>query len=194
MSISELINGLHKNDTSVKKHLFETFYGKLYPIILRYAKSQEQANELFNVAFNNCLHKLQQQKHMQPQDLDNFFEQEMIKEAIQFIKSIRSEYYVASTVYANNKENKNYDLFESNVIIDFYSIDTDTLINALQQLVPSQRLIYNLHVIEGYSVEEAAQLLEASEQTVKSNLEKARFNLQKNIEKCMKQTKYEQSF
>lgn len=162
--------------------------------MLRYAKSHDQANELFNVAFNNCLQKLQHQKHMQLQDLENFFEIEIIKEAIQFIKNIRSEYYVASTVYANNKENKNYDLFESNVIIDFYSIDTDTLINALQQLVPSQRLIYNLHIIEGYGLEEAAQLLEASEQTVKSNLEKARFNLQKNIEKCMKQTKYEQSF
>ena len=194
MSITDIIPALHKNDASVKKYLFETYYGRLMAIVLRYSKSQAQANEIYNGAFNNCLHTLQQQKNNSQLDIGLFLEKEMIKECISFIKNIRSEYYVASTVYATNKDNKNYDLFEINELIDFYSIDNDILIKSLHLLVPSQRLVFNLHVIEGYSLEESAQLLEASEQTAKSNLEKARFNLQKNIEKCLKQTKYEQSF
>lgn len=194
MSITELIHGLHKNDRGVKKYLFETYYGKLFAIVLRYSKNQAQAGEIFNTAFENCLQKLSQQKNLQQDQLDAFLEKEMIRESIAYIKNIRSEYYVASTVYVTGKESKNYDLFDHTELIDFYAIDNEVLIKSLQQLVPSQRLIFNLHVIEGYSLEESAQVLEASEQTAKSNLEKARFNLQKNIEKCLKQTKYEQSF
>jgi len=191
---TDLLPGLYKNDKSVKKYVFETYYGKLMALVLRYSKGQAQANEMYNGAFNNCIQKLQQNRNVQLADLPAFFEKEMIRECISFIKSIRSEYYVASTVYATNKENKNYDLFEATELIDFYAIDNDIFIKSLNLLVPSQRLVFNLHVIDGYTLEESAHLLEASEQTVKSNLEKARFNLQKNIEKCLKQAKYEQSF
>ena len=195
MPISDLISGLNKNDKSVKKQIFSRFYSKLFAIVIRYGKNQVQASEMFNEGFSNCLSKLQHLKNSSQIDLDEFFEKEIIKECIAFIKNIRSEYYVASTVYAtNNKENKNYDLFEPNEIIDFYTIENEILVKAIQQLVPSQRLIFNLHIIDGYSQEESAQLIEASEQTVKSNLEKARYNLQKNIEKCLKENKYEQSF
>ena len=193
MSVTEVIQGLHKNDKPEKKYLFENYYGKLFALVLRYCKSQAQAVEIFNKAFNLSIQKLQTLKNTQI-DLDDFLEKEVIKETINQIKSLRSEYYVASTVYAVQKENKNYDLFDANEIIDYYSIDNEILVKALQQLVPSQRLIFNLHVVEGLSLEDAAQLLEASEQTVKSNLEKARFNMQKNIEKSLRQSRHEQSF
>lgn len=193
MSVTEVIQGLHKNDKPAKKYLFENYYGKLFALVLRYCKSQAQAVEIFNTAFNLSIQKLQTLKNTQI-DLEDFLEKEVIKETINQIKSLRSEYYVASTVYAVQKENKNYDLFDANEIIDYYSIDNEVLVKALQQLVPSQRLIFNLHVVEGMSLEDAAQLLEASEQTVKSNLEKARFNMQKNIEKSLRQSRHEQSF
>ncbi len=193
MPLTDIISGLNKNDSSVKKQLFETYYGKLSAIALRYSKSEAQSKELFNTAFNACLANLQRQKNNPNLKPGEFIEKEFIREAVEFIKNIRSEYYVASTVYATNKDNKNYDLFEYNEIIDFDSVENDVLVKSLQQLVPSQRLVFNLHIIENYTLEDASLLLEASEQTVKSNLEKARYNLQKNIEKCLKQTQYEQS-
>ncbi|MGZ3899267.1 MAG: RNA polymerase sigma factor [Bacteroidia bacterium] len=193
MLISEVIAGLNKNNSDVKKQLFETYYGRLSAIALRYSKNQAQSAELFNTAFNACLHKLQRQKNISETDIDPFIEKEFIQEAVDFIKNIRSEYYVASTVYATNKDNKNYDLFEYNELVDFNAVDKDILVKALQQLVPSQRLIFNLHVIENYTLEQSALVLEASEHTAKSNLEKARYNLQKNIEKCLKESQYEQS-
>lgn len=194
MSVTELILGLNKNDKAAKKQLFETYFGRLNAISLRYSKNQEQGTQVFNTAFNACLHTLQRQKANPNIDLDSFFEIEFIKEVVSYIKNIRSEYYVASTVYATGKDTKNYDLFEANDLIDFNTIDNEIFINSLQQLVPSQRLIFNLHIIDGYTLEDSAAILEASEQTVKSNLEKARYNLQKNIEKCLKTAKYEQSF
>ena len=190
MSSPDLITAIQKNDKTAKKEVFDRYYGKLAAIANRYCKSADQAEELLNVGFNSCFEKLQNMRNSKTPSLDSFFEKEFILESISFIKGIRSEYYVSSTVYAtDNTASKNYNLFENNDLIDFNHLDTETLVKSLQQMVPSQRLIFNLHVIEGFSITEASLMLESSEETVKSNLEKARFNFQKNIEKSLKHIK-----
>lgn len=187
-SSPELTDLLQRNDPVARKQAFELFYSKFAAVAHRYSKNQNQAEEMLHTGLNNCINKLQHQR--QPiQDLSAFMEKAFVAECVAFIKNIRSEYYVASTVYASETAPANYDLFANNELIDFNRINNDILIKALQQLVPSQRLIFNLHVIEGYSLEEAAALLESAEQTVKSNLERARFNLQKNIETSLKSVK-----
>lgn len=188
----EIIVSITKNDKTAIKEVFEKYYGKMAAIALRYCKNQTQANDAINFGFNSFIQKLQQNRNAHTVDIDNTFEPEFIKACTTFVKSISSEYYVASTVYANGSSTKNYDLFETNEFIDFNAIDNDVLIKSLQQLVPSQRLVINLHVIDGYSLEETANIIEASLQTVKSSLEKARYNLQKNVEKCYKTMKNEQ--
>ncbi|MDP1800653.1 MAG: sigma-70 family RNA polymerase sigma factor [Bacteroidota bacterium] len=188
----ELIALISKNDKAAIRELFEGYYGKMGSIAVRYCKSQAQAAEAINFGFNTYISKLQQNRNAQMVDIDATFEPDFIKACASFVKGISSEYYVASTVYASGSSNKNYDLFESNEFIDFASIDNDVLIRSLQQLVPSQRLVINLHIIDGYTIEETANIIEASLQTVKSSLEKARYNLQKNVEKCYKTMKNEQ--
>jgi RNA polymerase sigma-70 factor, ECF subfamily len=189
MSHLETIAQIQKNDKTAIRSLFETYYGKLSAIALRYAKNQAQADEMIHTGLNNCLNKLRSHKQPETISLDTFIEREFILECISYIKNIRSEYYVSSTVYATETPSKNYDLFESNDLIDFNNIDNDLLVKSIQQLVPSQRLIFNLHVVDGYALPEAAAILESSLETVKSNLEKSRFNLQKNIEKSLKSIK-----
>jgi len=183
----ELVSLIQKNDRSARKQLFELYYPKLAAIAQRYAKNEIQSEEMLNVSLNVSLNKLQNNSHIN--DLDLFIEKEFITTCVAYIKNIRSEYYVASTVYASEPAPKNYDLFANNEMIDFNKVNNDTLVSSLQQLVPSQRLSFNLHVIDGFTLEETAVLLESSDQTVKSNLEKARFNLQRNIEHCLKSLK-----
>jgi RNA polymerase sigma factor (sigma-70 family) len=52
------------------------------------------------------------------------------------------------------------------------------LINLVQELSPAYRTVFNLYVIEGFSHKEIADQLNISEGTSKSNLAKARGNLQ----------------
>jgi len=190
MSSVERILLIQKNDKAARKELFDEYYGKLAAIATRYSKNQQQADEVLTVAMNNCFHKLETVANPHTVNLDNFLVKTFIQECISFIKNIRSEYFVSSTVNANEKTTQNYDLFDNNNdAIDFNNLDNDILLKALQQLVPAQRLIFNLHVIDGFSLEESAAFLEASAPTVKSNLEKARFTMQKNIEKSLKNTK-----
>ncbi len=190
MSSADRILLIKQNDKAARKELFDEYYGKLAAIATRYCKNQQQADEVTTVALNNCFHKLETIADPQSVDLGKFLVKNFIQECISYVRDIRSEYFVSSTVYATDKTAQNYDLFENNNdTIDFNSLDNDILLKALQQLVPAQRLIFNLHVIDGFSLDESAAMLEASAPTVKSNLEKARFNMQKNIEKSLKNTK-----
>jgi RNA polymerase sigma-70 factor (ECF subfamily) len=189
MSTPELLELMQTHHPTASKAAFDKYYSRLAGIATRYAKSTAQADELFNVSFHASLLSLRSLRQP-PLNLDDFIEREFIVQAIAFIKSIRSEYYVSSTVHATSgASTRNYDLFDSAEVIDYRQIGNELLIKGIQNLVPSQRLIFNLHVIDGYSLTDAALLLEASDGTVKSNLEKARFNLQKNIDKSLKSVK-----
>src|SRR4051812_27729162 len=116
MSSAELISLIQSNDKSAHKVAFERYYSRLATISNRYSKNLAQAEELLHKAFSECLNKLRQLKQA-PLDLDYYIEKEFISEAISFIKSIRSEYYVSSTVYApGENKTKNYDLFDNTEI------------------------------------------------------------------------------
>jgi RNA polymerase sigma-70 factor (ECF subfamily) len=181
-----------KNDKLAVKGFFEANYPRMKSIAMRYCKNQTQANEALNFSFYTIIKKIQQQKTDKLINADNRInETEIILLCSSFVKSIVSEYYVASTVRVTNQSTKNYDLFESMDFINYNSIDEDVLIKSIQQLVPSQRLILNLHIIDNYSIDETAEILDLSAQAVKSGLEKARYYLQKNIENCYKTMKNE---
>jgi len=58
-------------------------------------------------------------------------------------------------------------------------ISYQEVIGMLHKLPPSYRAVFNLHVIEGYSHEEIAKMLNISPGTSKSNLFKAKEHLKK---------------
>ena len=57
------------------------------------------------------------------------------------------------------------------------------IIKCIQQLSPAYKAVFNLYVIEGFSHAEIADKLNISESTSKSNLYKARQNLQQLVKK-----------
>lgn len=59
------------------------------------------------------------------------------------------------------------------------SMSYKEIIGMVQSLSPSYRTVFNLHIIDGYKHEEIAQQLNISVGTSKSNLAKARMNIQK---------------
>lgn len=65
------------------------------------------------------------------------------------------------------------------------SISYQEIIGMVQQLSPAYRAVFNLHVIEGYKHEEIAVMLGITVGTSKSNLAKAKRNLQVMLEKSL---------
>lgn len=193
MSQAELISACIKNDKTAKKQLFETYCSKLSFISLRYSKNAVQSEQVLLHGFAHIFSKLAQFKSQNSSiTLDEFIKNEFISFIVKYIKGIRNEYYVASTVKAVEHKEKTYDLFLDSKFIDVNNVSKEILLKSIQTLVPSQRLIFNLHVIDNFTLIQATDLLDTSEQSLKSNLEKARFNLQKNIEHNLKLSSDEQ--
>ncbi len=192
MSEAELIAACIKNDKAAKKQFFEAYYGKLGYISLRYSKNAAQADQITLKGFSHIFSQLSQFRSQSKQNLEEFTTHQFISFVVNHIKSIRNEYYVASTIKAVETTDYTYDLFLDSGLIDLKSSNPEILLKSIQELVPSQRLAFNLHVIDNYSLSSVSELLETSEQTIKSNLEKARFNLQKGIEKNLKLSNNEQ--
>ena len=183
---AELISACIKNDKTAKKQFFESYYKKFAFIALRYSKNKTQAESIVLSGFSSVFKQLPQIKNQSNADYDKLIRDHFIISLVNEIKNIRNEYYVSSTIKATDVKDKSYDLFTDSVYIDFRNIKEDDLIKSLQELVPSQRLAFNLHIIDGYDISLVSTLLETNEQTIKSNIEKARFNLQKNSEKNLK--------
>ncbi len=193
MSQAELISACIKNDKTAKKQLFETYCNKLAFISARYSKNSIQAEQVLLHGFAHVFSKLGQFKAQNTTiTLDEFIKNEFISFIVKYIKGIRNEYYVASTVKAVEHKEKSYDLFLDSKFIDVNNVSKEVLLKSIQTLVPSQRLIFNLHIIDNFSLTQASELLDSSEQSMKSNLEKARFNLQKTIEQNLKLSNDEQ--
>lgn len=192
MSQAELISACSKNDKTAKKQFFDTYFSKLAYISLRYSKNTAQSEQVLLHSFSHVLSQLNQFKSQNTQTFDEFVKNKFITHVVNYIKGIRSEYYVASTVKAVEYKEKTYDLFLDSKFIDLKNINQEVLLKSIQTLVPSQRLIFNLHVIDNFTLAKASELLDTSEQSIKSNLEKARFNLQKAIEHNLKLNNDEQ--
>lgn len=186
MQESELIVACIKRDKTAQKQFFETYYSKLAYISLRYSKNSGQADEITAKGFSHIFSILEQFKANNNQTLEEFITHEFISFVVKHIKEIRNEYYVASTVRAVEYKEGSYDLFMDSGLTDLRNINQEVLLKSIQELVPSQRLVFNMNVIDNYPLTSISEILETSEQTLKSNLEKARFNLQKSIEKNLK--------
>ena len=192
MSELEFISACIKNDKAAKQQFFERYYGTLAFIALRYSKSKAQAEPAIYSGFSLIFSQLPVFKSQPKNSLDEFVKSVFIPHMITYIKNIRSEYYVASTIKAVETTDHSYDLFLDSKYIDVRNINQEVLLKSIQELVPSQRLVFNLNVIDGYTLLAMSEILETSEQTIKANLEKARFNLQKAIENNLKLNSDEQ--
>lgn len=188
----DLISLCLKNDKAAQKQFFELFYSKLSYISLRYSKNVAQSEQIVLKGFSHIFENLSKYNQQPGKTLEEFVVDLFIPFVVKHIKNIRNEYYVASTVRAVESSDKSGDLFFDNIMIDLKNIKSETLLQSIQELVPSQRLVFNLHIIDGYNLATISDLLETSEQTIKANLEKARFSLQKSIEKNIKQSNNEQ--
>lgn len=65
-------------------------------------------------------------------------------------------------------------------------ISYQEILDMIRQLSPAYRTVFNLHIIEGYKHEEIAEMLNISVGASKSNLSKAKKNLQQILKEYFK--------
>jgi len=167
LALPEILDGCRNQKPSAQKQLFEAYYSFGINICMRYADNREEAEEMFDDGFMRLLNKIGYYDPDQP--FDAWFRTVIIRSAIDHYRRNKS-----SVAFTDIEEayNIGYDegLFER--------LSAEEILSVVQLLPPSYRTAFSLHVVDGYTHPEIAQMLGINEGTSRSNLAKARIKLQ----------------
>jgi len=168
-SLEELVVACTQAKASAQREVYERLYPYGMSIALHYAGNREEAEEITQDAFVKLFNYLL--KNQPRGAIRNYFGRIVVNAAIDLLRRRKRQLFTEeikpTTVCADGSaRNTGTDRLEE-----------EEIYRLLQFLPPSYRLVFNLHVLEGYTHPEIARKLGISEGTSKSNLSKARRNL-----------------
>jgi RNA polymerase sigma-70 factor (ECF subfamily) len=173
--LNQLIRGCTLNQRESQKKLYNSFYSYGMAICDRYTKRKEDAIEIFNDSFLKIFKEIHRYKAAYADESNSFkgwIRQIIIHTAIDHCRKNNKHYFTSeieeSLVYIPESDGNALDM-----------ISYDEIIKAIQNLSRAYRTVLNLFIIDGFSHEEIAEKLGISIGTSKSNLFKARQQLQK---------------
>lgn len=149
------------------------FYAYGMSITLRYADSRDQAAQTLNDAFMKVFTNIDQYDINRP--FKPWLRRIIINTAINHFHRHANEPQEERLEAARNAVSTSETITSG--------INYAEIIDMVQELSPAYRTVFNLHVIEGFKHKEIAEMLDISVGTSKSNLSKAKHNLQAILEK-----------
>lgn len=174
-----LIRGCALNKRESQKKLYNSFYSYGMAICDRYTKRKEDSIEIFNDSFLKIFKEIHRYKPSYADEMNSFkgwIRKIMIYTAIdhnrKYHKHDFNDELEKSIIYLPSDDADAYDM-----------ISYDEIINAIRELSPAYRTVINLFIIDGFSHEEISEQLGIAVGTSKSNLSKARQQLQKILKK-----------
>ena len=176
-----IIKGCANDEAKSQRILYERYLGYALKIAFRYVGSYENAANAANDAFIKIFKGF---KKFEIRDTENI-EAMLMGWMRRIVINVSIDYMRKESLIAErNYFRKNGWLLNGG---DTSSNGGDAqlmykeLISLIKKLSPAYRVVFNLHVIDGYSHHEIAEMLGISVGTSKSNLAKARAFLQKHL-------------
>ena len=177
-SEEELVKGCIKGDRRYQELLYMKFCRKMMGVCFRYSRSKEEAEDLLQDAFIKVFSKLDQFR----------FEGSLEGWIRRIVLSTIYDSFRKKTFLVVLSENEIPDEAANND--DFLSdVDFDQLVEAIRQLSPGYRTVFNMYAVEGYTHKEIADMLGISEGTSKSQLSRAKVILQDMVKKFIDQNR-----
>ena len=155
----------------MQKLLYERFSSKMYGVCLRYAENTEDANDVMQEGFIKVYKSLS--KFRSEGSFEGWIRRIFVNTSIEHYRK-KVKWYNVTEVQENTIEDHELDALDS--------MATKDILNLVNELSPGYKQVFNMHVVEGYSHKEIADLLGITEGTSKSQLARAKGVLKKIIE------------
>ncbi|MBN8641006.1 MAG: sigma-70 family RNA polymerase sigma factor [Flavobacteriales bacterium] len=169
MSIEELINDCKKNDVKAQEQLYRLYAPKLFSVSLKYSRNYTEAQDNLQDGFLLIFKNIHQYSFKG--SLDGWLKRVLTNHILQ---QYRKEPFL-NIVDENLPE-------EVEIEIENDTVSSEYLMKIIQELPDRYRLVFNLYVLDGYSHQEIASLLNINIGTSKSNLSRAKMILKEKIE------------
>lgn len=171
MTENEIIQGCIDNKASAQEKLYSLYSRRMMAICLRYTRSRAEAEDIFHEAFVKVFKNI---KTWQGGSFEGWMRRIFVNTAINHFHQNRKYFDHVDSSYAETMLSS-----AENVISQ---LSTKELLEVIDGLPEGYKLIFNLHVVEGYSHVEIAEMLNIAEGSSKSQLSKAKAHLKKLIE------------
>ena len=173
--LQRIINGCLRNERRAQEELFKLFYGKMLGVCMRYATDRDSAEEVLQEGFIKIFDKLKAFNY--EGSFEGWMRRIMSNTAIDSIRKSKKDPILTDNDedFKLGSEDPMVDLEE----LEFVGLKAEIAMEAINELSPAYRSVFNLYVFEDYTHKEIAEILGISEGTSKSNLSKAKMNLQK---------------
>ena len=170
MTENEIIQGCLENKASAQEKLYALYSRRMMAICLRYTRSRFEAEDIFHEAFVKVFRNIHT---WQGGSFEGWMRRIFVNTAINHYRQNRKYFDHVDSSYAETMLSST-----DNVIAELSNQD---LLETVSRLPEGYKLVFNLHVVEGYNHNEIAEMLGIAEGSSKSQLSKAKAHLQKLI-------------
>lgn len=150
-------------------------YRRLLGVCMRYADDDDEAKDILQNGFIKVFKSVENYKG--DGSFEGWVKRIVINTAIDNYRRKKVKLVVVDSELTDRLGSNMEEEVEDDSI--YQQIPIKAVLDAVQDLSPAYRTVFNLYVLEGYNHNEIAEMLTISVGTSKSNLSKARLNLRK---------------
>ncbi len=162
----KIIKLCKNSDSKSQFELYNLTYNRAMGIVTRYMTNKQDAEDVLAESYYKIFKKID--IYNEKKDFYNWFHRIIVNTAIDYIRKHKK---------INFSEKEVTDVSYLCKATDNKDMDYCKYMEAIQQLSPRYRMVFNLYVIDGYKHKEIAKILKIKEGTSKSNLTKAKRKL-----------------
>ncbi len=170
MDEQSLVSACLRKERKAQEMLYKRHYGRMMALCMRYARDRDEASVMLNQGYLKVFDSLERFDRAKG-NLEGWIYRIVLHAAIDHYRSVIR----TSRVEELDAVSPDH-IDQAESAID--RLSAEEIMGLVQQLSPAYRAVFNLYVIDGMSHAEIGNLLGISEGTSKSNLSKARRNLQ----------------
>ena len=173
LNFEDIIVGCLHNENKSKEMVYKSFYGYLIAIVLRYVNDRNDAEELVNDVFIKVFKAIPQFKFPENKEehekaFKGWISKIASRTAIDFLRTKKSLMSIDDIVEEQEP------LTELNIIS---ALNVKDILKLLDALPDTQKMIFNLFEVEGFSHDEISKLLNIPESSSRVYLTRAKNKL-----------------
>ena len=162
-----LIKACSNGDSKAFRKIYEIHSGTMYSICLRYMNNEDEAKDALQEGFIKVFKNISKFKFTG--SFEGWMKRIFVNSSIELIRKRKMHLDVSEL---NSNE------LPLTAKIETGSMDAEKMMTLVQQLPEGYRTVFNMFIVDGYSHKEISDYLEISESTSKTQLFKARKQLQ----------------
>ncbi|ARV10453.1 RNA polymerase subunit sigma-70 [Winogradskyella sp. PC-19] len=178
--VNQLIKKCKRGNQVAQMQIYDSYCNAMYNVALRYLKNEEDAKDVMQEGFLKAF--LNIEYYEETATFGSWLKRIIINKCIDMIRKHQFD--------TKSLENENLHIVDDNDWQFESSITKEQIVKTIKQLPEKYRLVITLYLIEGYDHEEISQILDIAIKTSRTQLRRAKLQLQEQLKTQYNEARY----